>query len=450
MESPLLTVATSTSDDCCGICLDPFKDPVDTQCGHSFCSQCIRQVLRQEEQAPCPFCRRLVTLGDLRVHSTGKQLVPSQLQLGVVKEGVLVAPIGGAHFNTNYIQRVDNKKGFFASHGFTSLANRVVLTPDAWYVSSVCWFACGGEVSVPCAGEFDVSFRVMRLPKMRFGDLNLKLDGKLVRRATLDADRRGKGELRVGEWQLLHVGTVRLQGRRKVKAEALGVDQSWWKSGLLIDCMVVAPVGAGAVLAAQEAAVQEVAEDHGSSSERGSSPRSAEEGRRFESRESRLSGGYRPFENRRFGDNNKVIRSDRDGVPSLYLEHSSHASAGTWLTPRVFVAGPCCFGRGTWAAVFDSFDLHSRGRNGVLTMYSEDDDFLVSFPEDAAARARLANQIEEEARWHGQDEAWREPLPSRSARMLGHERGTRATRARGRAGNATAGGGGTAVGCLIS
>ena len=371
-------------------------------------------------------------MADLRMHGTGKRLIPSQLQLGVVKKGVLVAPVGGAHFNTHYIQRVDSQPGFFASQGLSLDSSRVVLTPDAWHASSVCWFACGGEVHVPHPGEYDVSFRVMRLPKSKFGDVNLKLDGKLVRRATLDADRRGKGELRVGEWQLLHVGSVRLQEGRKVKAEAVGVDQSWWKSGLLIDCMVVAPVGAGAVVA--EAEAEEAGE--------ASMPRSSDE--------HQLSGGYRPFENRAFGDNNKVIRSDPGtGTPSLYLERTMHASAGTWLTPRVFVAGPCCFGRGTWAAVFDSFDLQSRGRNGVLTMYSDDEDFLISFPEDTAARARLANQIEEEARWHGQDEVWREPLPSRAARVRDDGRSSRATRARGRPTSGQTAGG-SAVGCLIS
>lgn len=42
----------------CPICLEIFRQPTVTNCGHSFCEQCIKSFFRK----PCPVCRKKVTM----------------------------------------------------------------------------------------------------------------------------------------------------------------------------------------------------------------------------------------------------------------------------------------------------------------------------------------------------------------------------------------------------
>ena len=60
---------TLTSPRQCSICLEPYRDRVMTPCNHSFCRECITQVLATNpprNAAPCPFCRAVVRLRDLQ------------------------------------------------------------------------------------------------------------------------------------------------------------------------------------------------------------------------------------------------------------------------------------------------------------------------------------------------------------------------------------------------
>lgn len=43
----------------CSICLDVFKDPVSTPCGHNFCKNCITEHLNLDVPLQCPICRRM-------------------------------------------------------------------------------------------------------------------------------------------------------------------------------------------------------------------------------------------------------------------------------------------------------------------------------------------------------------------------------------------------------
>ncbi len=61
-----------TSPRQCSICLEPYSDRVTTPCNHSFCRECITQVLatnpprNDPSSASCPFCRAVVRLRDLQ------------------------------------------------------------------------------------------------------------------------------------------------------------------------------------------------------------------------------------------------------------------------------------------------------------------------------------------------------------------------------------------------
>ncbi|XP_065419223.1 zinc finger protein RFP-like isoform X2 [Chrysemys picta bellii] len=50
----------------CPICLDSFKDPVNLQCGHSFCQACITNCWEVSGTGLCPQCRKYLPKGELR------------------------------------------------------------------------------------------------------------------------------------------------------------------------------------------------------------------------------------------------------------------------------------------------------------------------------------------------------------------------------------------------
>ena len=69
---PPTSSPTLTSPRQCSICLEPYSDRVTTPCNHSFCRECITQVLatnpprNDPSSASCPICRAVVRLRDLQ------------------------------------------------------------------------------------------------------------------------------------------------------------------------------------------------------------------------------------------------------------------------------------------------------------------------------------------------------------------------------------------------
>ncbi|XP_062977754.1 E3 ubiquitin-protein ligase TRIM7-like [Elgaria multicarinata webbii] len=51
----------------CSICLEYFRDPVTTNCGHNFCRACLKQCWgRPNRPASCPQCRAMIKWGNIR------------------------------------------------------------------------------------------------------------------------------------------------------------------------------------------------------------------------------------------------------------------------------------------------------------------------------------------------------------------------------------------------
>lgn len=42
---------------CCAVCLDIYNDPIGVDCGHSFCRQCVKQLITKK----CPVCKYKIT-----------------------------------------------------------------------------------------------------------------------------------------------------------------------------------------------------------------------------------------------------------------------------------------------------------------------------------------------------------------------------------------------------
>ncbi|KAJ7731406.1 hypothetical protein B0H16DRAFT_1893371 [Mycena metata] len=58
----LQSLTAAESAFCCDICFDIFHAPdMATSCGHSFCQDCILQVIRASRHPSCPSCRQPIT-----------------------------------------------------------------------------------------------------------------------------------------------------------------------------------------------------------------------------------------------------------------------------------------------------------------------------------------------------------------------------------------------------
>ena len=222
LPSPPL-IERESSETLCSICLEAFDERVDTKCGHSYCRRCIFSVLQTSEpvnMAPCPFCRAPVRARDLVHHESGARLVSAPVSL----HDAISATLGGSWFgDPRYIPKI---RAADAIRG------------EAFHVRSVCWFDCGGTMTLP-AGSFDFSIRVKRLQGLDFpSEVMLHVDGEVIR----TIEMRQALSHTVG-WQLLNVGSLHLEHPREVKVGMYARDGSW-KGGLLLDSVMALPSGA--------------------------------------------------------------------------------------------------------------------------------------------------------------------------------------------------------------
>ncbi|XP_010783950.1 E3 ubiquitin-protein ligase TRIM21-like [Notothenia coriiceps] len=60
----------------CSICLDVFRDPVSTPCGHNFCNTCIIDHWNSNDKYQCPMCKEaFATRPDLKVNTLLSEMV---------------------------------------------------------------------------------------------------------------------------------------------------------------------------------------------------------------------------------------------------------------------------------------------------------------------------------------------------------------------------------------
>ncbi|KAI4833397.1 hypothetical protein KUCAC02_016303 [Chaenocephalus aceratus] len=60
----------------CSICLDVFRDPVSTPCGHNFCNTCIIDHWNSNDKYQCPLCKEaFATRPDLKVNTLLSEMV---------------------------------------------------------------------------------------------------------------------------------------------------------------------------------------------------------------------------------------------------------------------------------------------------------------------------------------------------------------------------------------
>merc|ERR1712013_688864 len=69
----------------CAICYEaPFDAPLQTQCAHLFCGECIRTVL--EAKAECPMCREPCTPSQLRKPPTPNSMTSTMTTTSKIKK----------------------------------------------------------------------------------------------------------------------------------------------------------------------------------------------------------------------------------------------------------------------------------------------------------------------------------------------------------------------------
>jgi len=211
----------------CGVCLEEveMERQTITKCSHTFCEDCIRNVLSRGHKAClCPMCRTQLVYGEVRMFNNGELVMSS-------RERTITASVSCVwRYGDEFVRRVGGHDQ---------------LTGDSWLAVNVNYFHVGATVDAVPPGQYVAAFRLKRLPQLKFREpLVIFLDGVEQRRVLLHHELD-----RVGVWQLLIVGTVDISNvSRSVSASMrAGYDLSESdthihpKGGLVIDCFVLFP-----------------------------------------------------------------------------------------------------------------------------------------------------------------------------------------------------------------
>ncbi|RVE56768.1 hypothetical protein OJAV_G00224390 [Oryzias javanicus] len=79
----------------CSICLEVFKDPVSTRCGHNYCKSCITEYWDNSCQIQCPICRtKFHRKPKLFVNTEFRDMVENFRHMKVKTEGLVYSMTG--------------------------------------------------------------------------------------------------------------------------------------------------------------------------------------------------------------------------------------------------------------------------------------------------------------------------------------------------------------------
>ena len=128
----------------CSICCYTFTAPVSTNCGHTFCCECLDRLMASSSQSSCPNCRKLIT-------SSVKNSVLSNVVAKLYTNGrpdLTPATAGARGSTTSAIMRraraklrggfTDEDLHFLASNGFLSWhKDFIALNLRQWRVQDI-------------------------------------------------------------------------------------------------------------------------------------------------------------------------------------------------------------------------------------------------------------------------------------------------------------------------
>ena len=233
----------------CPICLEPLVDAVQLKpCEHQFCAGCASTFLRMNADthcAPCPICRSPSELGAVVLAATGENLLEHQLR---ERRRSLSDDAGGARYfdvavKTKAVAFGPPRAARHAAGADAQSPSR--RTPDLWVIADSCYFSVDADVAGLPRGRYDVFFHFKRVRDFRL-DEPVKLavsrgDAVLLERAA-NLAKPGRDATKEGRWKMLEVGAVDVaEDGGGFQARMTADRPDWWKSGLLVDCLVVRP-----------------------------------------------------------------------------------------------------------------------------------------------------------------------------------------------------------------
>ena len=231
----------------CPVCLEALIDAVKLQpCEHQFCAVCASTFLRMNADthcAPCPICRSPSELKQVVIAATGENLLERQLK---ERRG------SGLDDGAVYFDCVVRTKA--VAFGSPRPARHAVgpdatspsrKTPDLWAIVDSCYFSVDATAERLKAGRYEAFFHFKRVKNFTCDEpvrLSLTRGDAVLSERTAELSKGGRDATVEGQWKMLRVGAfVVAEDGGGVSAHMTADRPDWWKSGLLVDCLVVRP-----------------------------------------------------------------------------------------------------------------------------------------------------------------------------------------------------------------
>jgi len=225
------------SDELCPICFSGLlKDAaVLIPCRHKFCTGCVTTFLRSNADShtmPCPICRVPASLRDVET-LTGENLRQSLIKSRSDDPETFYYEVDVK------VQTVNFGDVRPARHPVQGAASPSRRTPDLWEICDSCYFEIEATADRLQSGSYDVFLHVKRLPTFKCQEpVRVHIKTKAKTKSSLVALDKN---LKIN-WTMLKIATVDLEPNETEFSLTIQADQrDWWKSGLIVDCLMVKP-----------------------------------------------------------------------------------------------------------------------------------------------------------------------------------------------------------------